>query len=67
MAEQAGLKGWVRNKPDGKVEALFQGAPDALKQVLKWCERGPEGAKVDSVEIKEIQCVEKFRNFSILY
>jgi len=47
-----GVYGWVRNTDDGRVEAVFEGDPVAIKRVLEWCRKGPEGAVVDDVEVK---------------
>jgi acylphosphatase len=49
-ARKWGLKGWVRNLPDGRVEALFQGSKGALEAMLAWCHQGPPYAYVDQVE-----------------
>jgi acylphosphatase len=46
-----GLAGWIRNVPDGSVEAVFEGPQDAVESMLRWCERGPAGARVDSVDV----------------
>lgn len=51
MAQGLGLSGWVRNLPDGGVEALFEGAPLAVQSAVEWCHDGPEHARVDSVEL----------------
>ncbi len=45
-----GLQGWVRNLPDGRVEAWIEGDPDAVDALLAWCEQGPAWAKVDQLE-----------------
>jgi acylphosphatase len=50
-AELAGIRGWVRNNPDGSVEAVFEGAPKAVERLLAFCERGPRGAVVDRVDV----------------
>lgn len=53
MAEQArrlGLRGWVRNRHDGSVEAMVAGPPEALDQIVGWARRGPSSAVVASVE-----------------
>ena len=50
-ARSAGLRGWVQNRSDGAVEAVFEGSHDAVESMLRWCERGPAGARVDSVEV----------------
>lgn len=49
-ARQRGLTGWVRNLPDGRVEALFEGDKRALEAMLAWCHLGPPYAYVDRVE-----------------
>ena len=50
LATQLGLAGWVRNLPDGRVEAFFSGEMSALKQMLDWCESGPRMATVTNIE-----------------
>ena len=52
-AESRGVAGWVRNLPDGSVEAVFEGPSDALEAVTRWCGHGPRGATVDRVEALE--------------
>ena len=49
-AESLGLVGWVRNAPDGSVEAAFEGEPERVESMVEWCRRGPDGAIVDEVE-----------------
>lgn len=49
-ALRLGLDGWVRNLPDGRVEAVFEGEAAALETMLAWCRVGPPGARVDVVE-----------------
>jgi acylphosphatase len=53
MAEQArrlGLRGWVRNRRDGSVEATVAGAPDAVERIVRWARQGPDAASVTAVE-----------------
>jgi len=50
-AVELGITGFVRNRHDGAVEALFCGAPDAVAAILERCRRGPAGARVARVEI----------------
>jgi acylphosphatase len=50
QAELHGLKGWVRNRRDGAVEAVFSGPEDLVEVVLKACRQGPRGAVVERVE-----------------
>ena len=53
LARVEGVAGWVSNRVDGTVEALFEGEPDAVERLLDFCRRGPEGATVDRVEVTE--------------
>jgi acylphosphatase len=52
-AETARVAGWVRNRPDGKVEAVFEGEPDAVEALVGWCSIGPIRARVVRVEVIE--------------
>ena len=53
MAEQRGVAGWVRNNPDGSVEAAFEGPEDAVEQMVRFAREGPRGAAVEDVEVAE--------------
>jgi acylphosphatase len=50
-ALQAGVSGWVRNCPDGTVEAVFEGERDAVERLVAFCEEGPRGSRVDRVDV----------------
>ena len=50
-ATQLGLKGWVRNRRDGSVEALFSGNPDVVQEMEQRCRRGPPDAMVTGLEV----------------
>ena len=50
QASSRGVAGWVTNRPDGAVEAVFEGKPDAVSSMVDWCSQGPRGAEVDSVD-----------------
>jgi acylphosphatase len=50
-AESLGVAGWVRNAPDGSVEAVFEGEVERVESMLDWCRRGPAGAVVEDVEV----------------
>jgi acylphosphatase len=47
------LEGWVRNRRDGSVEAVFAGPPEAVVQMIEACRRGPPGARVDTVDVRD--------------
>ena len=52
-ALELGISGWVRNCPDGTVEALFEGSSEAVEAALDFCRRGPSRAEVREVEVFE--------------
>ena len=47
----AGVSGWVRNRPDGSVEAVFEGEREDVERLVAFCEEGPRGARVDRVDV----------------
>ena len=49
-ARSLGVAGWVANRRDGTVEAVFEGPRGAVESMVGWCGRGPSGAEVDDVE-----------------
>ena len=49
-AEELGLAGWVRNMPDGHVEALFEGPSEKVEEIVRWCKEGPQHASVENVD-----------------
>ena len=50
-ANRHGVGGWVRNRPDGTVQAHIEGAPDAVAALVLWCRSGPRGAEVEDLEV----------------
>jgi len=50
-ARSLGLAGWVRNAPEGTVEAVFEGDDERVESMVAWCRRGPSGARVDDIEV----------------
>jgi len=52
-ATQAGLGGWVRNLPDGRVEAAFEGPVETVDGLIAWCRAGPPWARVTAVAVSE--------------
>ena len=51
-ARSLGLGGWVRNRGDGAVEAVFEGPRERVELLVEWCRRGPAGAEVEAVEVQ---------------
>jgi len=66
-AERLGLRGWVRNLPDGRVEAVFQGDEAACGKALEFVRSGPPSARVDEVDTRWEDDEEDFRDFRIRY
>lgn len=62
-AERLGVVGFVRNLPDGSVEAEVEGEPDAVGRMLDWLRDGPSGARVDRIEVHDAEPVgeDRFR------
>ncbi len=66
-AERIGVNGWVRNRRDGTVEALFQGDAGAVDEMVQWCHKGPPLAVVQDVKVMEAPFQEGLLGFSIRY
>jgi len=62
-AQRLGLTGWVRNRLDGSVEALATGPVDAVQALINWAQRGPELARVDGVDVTEVESGEVLGGF----
>ena len=52
-ANSRGVSGWVLNRPDGAVEAVFEGEPDDVEALVAFCRHGPRGAEVERVDVEE--------------
>ena len=52
-ANSRGVSGWVRNRADGAVEAVFEGEPEDVEALVEFCRRGPRGAEVERVDVEE--------------
>jgi acylphosphatase len=66
-AEALGLTGWVRDLLDGRVEAIFEGEEQAVRQVIHWCRVGTPAASVDEVEVTFESVTEDFDRFHITW
>ncbi|HKA69711.1 MAG TPA: acylphosphatase [Actinomycetes bacterium] len=53
LADRRGVSGWVRNRADGSVEAVFEGPSDQVDRMIAWARTGPDRASVDAVEVYE--------------
>jgi acylphosphatase len=63
QAQKYGLDGWVRNLPDGRVEAVFEGAQTTVEAMIRWCWKGPATAKVKDIAV-EISQPQGLRGFN---
>lgn len=51
-ARDAGVDGWVKNRDDGRVEAIFEGPEDAVSEMIEWCQKGSPAADVEDVNVE---------------
>jgi acylphosphatase len=65
IAKKHGVGGWCRNRPEGSVEAVFEGEETAVRAVVDWCRQGPDLARVDEVQIAWNEASDEFRHFEI--
>ncbi|MBD3312710.1 acylphosphatase [archaeon] len=67
QANRLGLKGWVKNLSDGRVEVVAEGEESKLKELLEWIHQGPPSASVTGVESEWLESTREFKGFRILY
>jgi acylphosphatase len=67
QAKGLGLKGWVRNLTDGRVEIVCEGKGECVDKFTAWCSTGPRGAHVKSLDIQQEEFKNEFNKFKILY
>lgn len=66
-AQQLGLTGWVRNVWDGRVEAVFEGPDEQVRQAVSWCRRGDPPARVDDIDVTFQPPTGEFKQFRITW
>jgi len=66
-AEMLGIKGWVRNLRDGRVEIVCEGNDESVDKFTAWCNIGPRGAYVEGLDIEQEEFKNEFNKFQILY
>ena len=67
LALKLGVNGWVRNLPDGRVEAVFEGERERVEKMVEFCRKGPPGARVTDIEISWEDYKGEFKGFGIRY
>ena len=66
-ARRYGVSGWVRNRPDGTVEALMEGLRKDVEALTAWCHEGSPMSRVDRVDVKWKEYTGKFDRFDVIY
>ncbi|MFO8090697.1 MAG: acylphosphatase [Desulfatiglandaceae bacterium] len=67
QAVSTGVGGWVKNRADGKVEAVLEGDADSVDRLAQWCRQGPPGAGVTGVHEQEEPWTGEFDSFNIIF
>ncbi len=66
-ALRVGVQGWVKNRRDGSVEAVFEGDQERVDEIIRWCHRGPSEARVKNVSVTWESYTGEFEDFSVTY
>ena len=66
-ADRHGVNGWVRNLPDGRLEAVFEGEEEAVQALVDFCKQGPSGARVTNMDLTWEDYTGKLDRFQIKY
>jgi acylphosphatase len=64
-ARELGLAGWIKNLPDGRVEAVFEGPSASVREMVEWCESGPSQADVEDVEVEFGEASSDLKGFEV--
>ena len=67
IARSLGITGWVRNREDGSVEVVAEGAKTVLQELLAWLQHGPSTAEVEKVDSKMADYEEGFHDFTVAF
>lgn len=67
FVDKIGITGWVKNESNGTVSIQAEGNVESLEQLLLWCQKGSNGAKIENVEHKWDNELKRYRNFEIKY
>jgi acylphosphatase len=67
LAGRLGIAGWVRNRRDGRVEAVFEGEKEAVERMVEFCRHGPSGARVTNAEVRWEEPTGEFEGFKVRY
>jgi acylphosphatase len=66
-ARRMGVNGWVRNLPDGRVEAVIEGDSQSVETMLAWLRKGPTFSRVDSIDVRDEAPTGEFSDFQVTY
>lgn len=66
-AKSLEITGWVKNLPDGRVEAVFEGEKEKVQDLIEWAKRGPSFARVNDVDVEWQEYKGEFEDFEIRY
>ena len=66
LADNLGIKGYVKNVENDKLEAVFEGTNEAIEKMLEFCKEGPEEAEISAIVTEEEQLKNEFINFSVV-
>ncbi len=66
-ADKLGIQGYVKNLPNGSVEAVFEGDNSIVKKMLEWCNKGPSAASVENIFSEKIEGLSNFKEFLVKY
>lgn len=66
-SRKVGVNGWVKNLPDGRVEAVFEGAEEDVETMIERCKEGPRSARVRDIDVEWEETSGEFDSFQVTY